>query len=132
MNQAAWEVALLSLCIWRESSNRPLAVQQAIGCSIRNRVNSPRWWGNSWSTVICLKYQYSSMTNPGDPNLVRWPLASDPSWIQCMGVAQEVYDGTLTDSTSGATNYYDDSIPPPDWAAKMDFTVQIATTLFYK
>jgi N-acetylmuramoyl-L-alanine amidase len=132
MQQSDWEVALLTLVIWREASDQPVATQQAVGCSIRNRVNKPSWWGTDWTSVICKRLQYSSMTAQGDPNLIRWPIPTDTSWQSCMEVAQSVYDGTLADMTDGATNYYSVSIPAPSWTEAMTFTLQSGANKFYK
>ncbi len=132
MLQSNWEIALLALCTWREFSGEPVEAQQGGACSIRNRVNKPGWWGVDYQTVICKKYQYSSMTATQDANLVRWPIATDTSWQSCMEIAQAVHDGTLADVTGGATSYYADSIAPPSWVSSMTFTVKLGRTLFYK
>lgn len=130
--QDAYDASLLALCVWREASNQPVAAKLAVAWSIRNRVQHPSWYGGTWSEVICKKFQYSSMTNPGDPNLVRWPLETDTSWQAALEVAQAAISGSGSDPTGGAVNYYSLDIPEPPWAAQMTFTVAIGSFRFYR
>jgi N-acetylmuramoyl-L-alanine amidase len=133
MQQSDWDISLLALCVWREASDQPVAIKQIIACTIRNRVNKPGWWGRDWTSVICKRLQYSSMTAAGDPNLIRWPLPTDSSWQASMQVAQDCHDGTIIDQSGGATNYYDISMPePPAWAEGMTYITTVGAFRLYK
>jgi N-acetylmuramoyl-L-alanine amidase len=122
---------LLALCIYRESRGETSAAKFAVGCSIRNRVNKPSWWGNSYRTVILKPWQYSSF-NPGDPNSTQFPTETELIWQVCLQIAEEVMSGK-PDTTGGATSYYDKSLDshPPSWAAKMRHTCDIGAFHFY-
>jgi N-acetylmuramoyl-L-alanine amidase len=133
MEQSDWDVSLLALVVWREASDQPIPVKQIIACTIRNRVQKPSWWGFDWTSVICKRLQYSSMTAAGDPNLIRWPVPTDASWQACMQIAQDCHDGTLADNSGGATNYYSVGLPePPAWAQGMTFITTVGAFRLYK
>lgn len=134
--QQAYEVSLLALCIWRESRGQTILAKLGVAWSIRNRVNHPGWWGTDWASVITKRWQFSSMTAPGDVNLVAWPLPVDTSWHASLDAAQQAYSGTGTDPTNGATHYFDQSLDsnPPNWATdgSMVQTVSIDALRFWK
>lgn len=46
------------------------------------------------------------------------PLETDDSWLECLSVAQDVWQGIATDPTGGSTSYFDKSLDlhPPTWA----------------
>ncbi len=117
--QEQYEVFLLALLLWREARGEDVTTKRCVAWSVRNRVEHPSWWGVDWASVIAKKFQYSSMTAPGDPNLTRWPLPADTSWIACMHIASQVYRSAIPDPSRGATHYYDKSLDrtPPAWAA---------------
>ena len=129
--QQEWEVKLLALVGWREASDQDVPTKYWVMWSIRNRVSNPSWWGSSFAEVICKKLQYSSMTSPGDPNLTRWPIATDSSWTACLQIAQEVYDGQGVDPTSGATSYHNSSITT-SWDSSKVFIAKQGAFNFYR
>jgi len=133
VTQAQWEESLLSLVIWRESSNQPIPTMLAVGCSIRNRVDKPNWWGGTYAQVITKYEQYSSMTIAHDPNLVRWPSTIDKSWEMAMNAASQVYAG-CPDAAQGATHYFDRSLDahPPLWASQMTHVMDSGNFHFYR
>jgi N-acetylmuramoyl-L-alanine amidase len=130
--QQNYELALLALCIWREASGAGADAMLGVAWSIRNRALNPAWYGIGYAEVITKKYQYSSMSAPGDPNLIRWPLVTDPSWASALNIASVVYEGFGSDPTQGSINYYSTDIAPPSWVAAMTFTVQIGPFKFFK
>lgn len=114
------ELILLTMCLWGEARGEDALAKLAVGCVIRNRVNAPRWWGDSWKSVILKPYQFSSF-NVGDPNrkklLVPLAYGTPQEWIHCFYAALGVYENHVGDFTGGANHYYDISLPePPDWA----------------
>lgn len=132
--QTAYEKVLLALVIWREARSEPAASKYAVAWTVRNRVESPRWWGNGWIGVITKFAQFSSMTIKGDPNTVRWPKPGDQTWLDCQTVAQEVYEGSHPDPIEGGTYYFDKTLDhdPPAWAADMKHVADIGAFHFYK
>lgn len=87
----AYPYILLAINIWREDrGGKTHASRVGIGWVVRNRASHPKWWGHSVVEVITHKWQFSSMTAPGDPNLVQWGQENDPSWSDAVKAAQEV------------------------------------------
>lgn len=133
---------MLALCLWREARGEPLEAKAAVACSIRNRVAKPSWWGTGWLGVLTKKWQYTSMTGTGDPNLEKWPQEADTSWLACLAIAYAVHGGQLDDPTSGATHYFDNSLDPgpgkpdrrPEWAlgGSLVHTVDVGAFHFFK
>jgi spore germination cell wall hydrolase CwlJ-like protein len=122
---------LLALCIWREARGESLLGKTAVACSIMERVKNPTWWGNDVQSVVTKKWQYSSMTDPHDPQLTLFPARTDSSWFQCLQVADEAVSNTLQNPVPRADSYYDVSIPPPRWATPGCFIGQVGRLRFY-
>ena len=129
--QQQFDVSLLALVIWREASDQEIPTKYWVAWSIRNRVNHPTWWGTDWPSVITHRAQYSSMTIPGDPNLIRWPIPTDTSWQAALAIAQAVYDGQGSDPTSGATSYHNSNITAP-WDSSKVFIAKQGAFNFYR
>ena len=125
------DLIFLSLCIWREARGQADNVQAGVAYSILNRVKHPGWWGRDVTGVVFAKWQYSSMTDPHDPQLVVWPLSTDTSWQGCMEIAQGVLDGSLPNPVGEADSYYDLSIPAPKWATPQNFVTQLGKIRFH-
>lgn len=125
--------SFLALTIWREASNQPRAAKLAVGYCIKTRVAHPKWWGSDVMSVVFKKWQFSSMTAAGDPNLVRWPSRIDPSWIESLAVADTVLTADLfaANPVPGADSYYDSSIAPPAWTMGARFVGEIGALKFY-
>lgn len=92
--------------------------------------------GSDVYTEAVRKWQFSSMTDPGDPNLVLYPTAIDAQWAAALTLASQAAAGSLEDLTGGATSYYAPAGMPngqvPGWAASMTQTVTIAGQIFFK
>jgi len=129
--QAHADKAFLALCIWREARGESLAGQIGVAYVIMNRVKKPSWWGKDLMSVIFKKWQFSSLTDPNDRQLVVWPLAIDGSWKRCLEVACNVIDKNFPNMVRGADHYYDISIPPPKWADPLKLVTQIGRLRFY-
>lgn len=95
------------------------------------------------------RLQFSSLTAPGDPQLVVWPADGDPDMATALAMAGDAVNGTLVDITDGATLYYAPAgihssvmrqMPngdvvkfPEDWnPAAVTFTVTIADQYFFR
>lgn len=124
------ERVLLGLVVWREARGESDECRTAVAYSILNRVRHPGWWGKTILAVIAKKWQYSSMTDPNDPQLTTWPQYSD-DWFECLEIANDVIDGTLPDPAPGADSYYDCSIKPPKWATPNKLVRVIGRISFY-
>jgi len=87
-------------------------------------------------TEATRKLQFSSMTAPGDPNLILYPNFPDAQWAEALAIAQQAADGHLDDITGGAISYYAPAGmkdgKAPYWAASMTQTVEIAGQIFFK
>lgn len=92
---------LLALVMWREARGEGPEGMKAVGCVVRNRVGT----SEAWSVVITAKWQFSSMTAPGDAMLVQWPVYNDPAFLEAMTLAFGIYNGVIVDNTNGATHY---------------------------
>jgi N-acetylmuramoyl-L-alanine amidase len=121
----------LSFVLWREARGETRAGKIALVFSIMNRVNNPKWWGQDIPSVVTKKWQYSSLTDPKDAQLVLYPLM-DQSWLECMSAATAVYDKLVQNPVAGADSYYAVSMPaPPNWAKPDQFVAQIGNHRFY-
>ncbi len=129
--QLAVSIVFLALTAWREASGEPALARAAVICSILNRVDRPKWWGRSVLSVVVKKWQYSAMTAPGDPNLVRWPADDDPTWRESLALAEQAIEGHLPNPVPGADSYFDVSIAAPAWTRSARFVRQIARLKFY-
>jgi spore germination cell wall hydrolase CwlJ-like protein len=130
--RAASDLTFLALVLWREARAEPREGKVAVAYSILNRVERPSWWGRSLLEVITRKWQYSSMTDPNDVQLTRWPTAYDPTWLSCLEVAASVLARTEPNPAPGADSYYAVSMPaPPRWATPETFVVQVGHHRFY-
>lgn len=126
-----YEASLLALVVYKEARGEILQAQIAVAYSILNRVAHPGWWGSSLSAVIGKKWQYSSMTAPGDPQLGLFPKRGDGAFDQCMNVAGMVLNNQVANPVPGADSYYDTSIAPPAWATPDSFVKQIGKLIFH-
>lgn len=126
------ETWYLALVAWREARGESQDAQVAVAWSVMNRVARPKWWGKTISQVVGKAWQYSSMTNPNDPQATRaWPLDTDPSWQLALGVAKAVLEGTVENPLPGADSYYDTSILAPSWTTGARFCGQIGKLRFF-
>jgi len=116
---------------WREARGEPDIAISAVAFSILNRVERPSWWGRTLMGVIRKKWQYSSMTAPGDPQLILYPTESDKSWQNVMVICRKVICGMLVNPVKGADSYFDLSIKAPDWTKDARFVGQYGRLKFY-
>jgi spore germination cell wall hydrolase CwlJ-like protein len=132
----AVDLALLALAVWREARGEPVDAKNAVSWVVMNRVKANGWFGKGVVGVLTHPWQFSSLTAPGDPNLIRWPnpvdTASDMVWSECLDAAEGAYNGTSVDTTGGAVNYYSVDIAPPSWTMEMTYVGQIGNFKFYK
>jgi len=125
------DLVFLALTTWREARGESMITQLGVAHAILNRVRKPAWWGTDVMSVVFKKWQFSSMTDPHDPQLTTWPRSSDKSWQQCLDVAADVLSGATANPVPGADSYYDISIKPPVWAVESAFVGQLGKIRFY-
>jgi N-acetylmuramoyl-L-alanine amidase len=125
------DVTFLALCLWREARGESREGKVAVAHSVLNRIASSSW-GNTMMSVLFQRLQYSSLTYVQDPQLTNWPKDDDPSWQECLVVADAVIHGDVASPIGQADSYHDTSIQPPNWAVKSPFVAQIGKLMFYK
>jgi N-acetylmuramoyl-L-alanine amidase len=130
------EQMILARAIFGESRSLSEKGKIAVGWSIRNRIDDPRW-GDTYQKVILEPKQYSAF-NEGDKNLpyVENPFINETqinSWYECYEIAGKVMGDETIDPTDGANHYFSDYIDPPYWtkSANAEFKIKIGNTLFY-
>lgn len=114
-----WEFSFLALTLWREARGESFETKVAVVHSIMNRVDNPGWWGNTITGVLKKKWQYSSLTDPKDPQLTLYPGTDDESFEECLKAVAGVQEGLFKNPFTGADSYYDDSLQGdrrPKWA----------------
>lgn len=127
----AADVTFMALVMWREARGESTLAKLAVGHCIKNRVEHTKWWGESVMAVCFKKWQFSSMTDPNDVQLVTWPEEDDETWQECMRLAYGIHKNMYDHPAPGADSYFDDSIAPPYWADEKKFVAQIGAFRFY-
>ena len=124
---------LMKLCMWREARGEGILGKRGVAYVIQNRADDSSWWGHDVRSMILKPWQFSSF-NAADPNSNKWPAHGDPSFRDCENVCEAVAGGNDEDITSGATSYYDISIPRPRWASDGSnvLTLSVGRLRFYK
>ena len=130
-HQHCADITFLALTVWREARGEALDAKRAVASCILNRVHKPGWWGNDIMSVVFKKWQFSSLTDPKDPQLTTWPRSGDPSWTQALMVADAILNGIMSNPVPGADSYFDISITAPKWADDKLFVAQIGRLRFY-
>lgn len=124
-----FNVSVAALCVWREARGESADGIRGVLHVIANRAKA----GNkSWAEIVYAKWQFSSMTADRDPQLELVPKTPDPIFEQCCELADLIFDNGEPDLTLGATHYFADYIPVPDWAASMKQTIKIGHHIFFK
>lgn len=126
---------LTAICLYREASNQSYSAILGKAFVIRNRALRKTWEGSTPAQVVTCKMQFSSMTAPGDANLIRWP--TDPeekAWLNCTLAAQAVcIDPPIGRDVSGGAEFYFDypeNEPPKEWGS-VKLTAVIDGTKFW-
>ena len=122
---------LLGLVVWREARGEPRGCRMGVASTVLNRVASPKWWGSDISSVVTKAWQYSSLTDPHDPQLTKYPTMADDSWHECLQVALNALDSVYGSPCPGADSYHDTSISAPAWAKPEMFVCQIGRIRFF-
>ena len=125
-----YDIGISALCAWRENRGGGRTGMQSV---LNVLVNRSQRSGASIAIEATRRYQFSSMTAPGDPQLVLYPEANDPQFATALALAEQAAQGQLADITGGATFYFADTMKdPPSWAASMTQTASIEGQTFFK
>lgn len=96
----------IALCAWREARGEGPDGLLGVLNVIRNRTD--RWYYNQvdpYHYAIFLKGQFTSMSDPSDPQYRLFPEESDPVWQFCLNNAANLVAGGVPDNTGGALYY---------------------------
>jgi len=119
-----------ALTAWRENRGGGIPGMQSVLDVLLNRAAKR---GTSVYAEAVRKWQFSSMTAAGDPNLILFPPDTDQQWQEALALALQAASGALEDITGGATSYYALTMPTaPYWAASMTKTCEIAGQVFFR
>lgn len=125
------DIIFLALMIWREARGESRLTQEAVAMCVINRVEKPKWWGDTIINVIFKKWQFSSLTDPKDRQLTTWPSRGLKSWNLAMEIAEKAVNKLLEHPAPNSDSYYDDSIPRPYWATNKNFVTKIGKLNFH-
>lgn len=136
-----YEQWLAAVCIWREARGQSMPAMHGIYQVMRNRAeDEKKRWPRSIAGVIMQRLQFSSMTAPGDANLVKFPVPPLPNvanmdW-DAFTRAMLVVESPLQADNTGGANHYEScefaGIPKPSWAKEEKITVRLGPFNFYK
>lgn len=117
-------VSLLAATIIREAAAEPEYGQIAVGVVIRNRVNHPRWWGDTWESVILKPWQFScwnfATVEGGGVDAVAEKINAYQkrgTWSHFADIASRLYSDAIPDELALADHYYNPTIASPSWGA---------------
>jgi spore germination cell wall hydrolase CwlJ-like protein len=126
-----YALILCAIDLWREAQNQPYSAMVGVACVCRNRVTPTK----DLVAVVSAKHQFSSMTQPGDVNLVKWPESNDPVWPLCCQAVDAVFGADpIPDVTGGATFYFSPPLtePPENEWGPVAITIKLGALTFCK
>ena len=126
------DITFLALSIWREARGESEECREGVAQVVLNRVAGGGWWGNTIMSVLFKRRQFSSLTEPDDPQLCTYPSEDDHSWKDCLTIAARAIEGQMDNPVGDADSYFDISIRPPYWADEETFVKQIGRINFHK
>jgi N-acetylmuramoyl-L-alanine amidase len=123
---------ILARTIWGEARGEGATGMHAVANVITNRVNNPKWWGNSFRSVCLYPYQFSCW-NKNDPNRAKILAVTnyDVNYFDAVNIATAAINGNLSDITNGALNYYAKGSPMPVWAENATPCAEIGNHIFF-
>lgn len=144
------ELQIVARTLWGEARRAGPIGMQAVASVIRNRSQAaarygknrggrahPQFGDGSLRSACLAKFQFSCW-NSGDPNLPQLleDLDDDQHFDMTLDIAATAIEGTLPDSTKGATHYLTErfhaSASPEHWSRRMQVTVCIGQHVFLK
>lgn len=99
----------LALAVYREARGEPSIGKLLVAQTIENRVRDTRW-PETYVGVITQPWQFSAF-NRDDPNALVYPGEDDPTWSDCVAVADFILDAEPITTA----NHYATSDSRPHW-----------------
>ena len=93
----------MALCLWREARGDGFDGMHAVANVIVNRANKHK---TTCDVQVMKPWQFTSMTDPHDPEFTLLPPADDPQWLMAQGLTKAAKASVLEDITKGSTMYY--------------------------
>ena len=109
---------LLALCCWREARGEGEDGMRAVGHVIINRskVTPYTRYAQPIFQVIMERGQFTSMSNPHDPEYRLHPAFNDRQYAFCLSIGPALIADTDKDNTNGALYYANlKELPPGAW-----------------
>ena len=129
----AEDCATLAKTVWGEARGEDWPGQIQIAHVVINRLKSGKWFGGGSITEVCRKPFQFSCWNEGDPNRAKMEhlTLDDPFYQRAMCAALTVIQGLAPQIGEGATHYYRDGAPIPDWAVGKPRAFAIGHHIFF-
>lgn len=126
------QLAMLALVVWREARNESDRTKLAVAYTAMHRVERPRGWGQGVLGVLFHPWAFSSVTDPRDVQLTRWP-SEGPVWDSCLRAAAAAMFKLEADPVPGAVFYHSmtDKEPPRAWGP-VEFITKLDAIWFFK
>ena len=128
------EMDLFMEVMLKEAGGLPKEGQVAVARSIIERLRYPKEFRDTLGGVIMQPMQYSSMTDPDDPQYKKKPKASPEAYKRMQEIIDGVVSGEMESPTPEATMFHDDRIKKGHFTSKYGATYldQIKNMIFYK
>ena len=144
LRETLTEPQVLALTLYGEARGEPIEGRVAVGCVIRNRVESGRW-GGSYRHVCLQKWQFSCWIPEGGITNYETVMSAArmllrgrvlPVLSECLWIADGLISGALLDRVRGANHYYNPkAMKPvgriPGWAKGKTAHVTVGEHLFF-
>lgn len=130
----AEDLDVVARTVYGEARGEARDGKTAVAWVIKNRVDSPKWWGHDWRSVCRKPWQFSCW-NDNDPNRAKVEAVTteDDAFRDCLQASALVMSGEVTDPTKGATHYYAKAMKAlPTWASHAVKTAEIGGHVFMK
>lgn len=110
-------VELLALCMWREARGEGEEGMRAVGHVVMKRAATwYRTYAEPVHMAIMYRGQFTSMSDPRDPEYRLHPVEGDPQYAFCRQIALLLIAGTDPDITKGALYYANlEELKPNCW-----------------
>ena len=146
------DMSALSLTLMFEAGGEPIEGQIAVACVIRNRVNHPKRFSDTYRAVCVSRSQFSCWWPWGGQRNYERCLAVASAlksgvvipfaglelsiFQQCIYVAEGVIGGQIRDRVKGATHYYAPAAmrpagSVPSWARGLQPAAKVGSQLFF-
>ena len=124
------DIIIGALCAWRENRGGGIPGMTSVINVLTNRAEK------NASTIYheaTKPYQFFSMTEKSNPELVLYPEDNDPQFMQAIELMMRLKGGKLSDLTDGATMYFAENITKaPTWDVAYTKTTTVAGQVFFK